>query len=196
MRVHALMVLLRTLQYGILCALAASVHAGKCNRSKEKHVSLSTAAAAAVLQAGFGFTGLLVVTIYALVTDPQAHADTSKGFALPLGDGLFAKTPGYAGPLDCVDPATGASTCDNYAYPAGDMAVNNRGMADVDAYAPFPNAILMNWATLIVLSLGNLCALDFQVCLEACLALLLLPLLHCRLTPFHTCIRLEKHQQV
>ncbi|KAF8071320.1 cho-1 [Scenedesmus sp. PABB004] len=113
-------------------------------------------------QASFGFTGLLVVTIYVLATDPQAHASTSMGFALPLGDNLTAVTPGYAGPLDCVDPATGANTCDNYAYPAGDKAVFNNGMTDVDAYAPFPNAILLNWATLVVLGLGNLCALDFQ----------------------------------
>jgi hypothetical protein len=105
----------------------------------------------------------MVVTVYALVSDPQAHASPSKGFALPLGDGLHAITPGYSGPLDCMDPLTNGSTCDNYAYPVGDVAVNKRGMLDADAYAPFPNAILMNWATLFVLGLGNLCALDFQV---------------------------------
>jgi hypothetical protein len=87
----------------------------------------------------------------------------SKGFALPLGDGLHAVTPGYTGDLSCVDPVTNASTCDNFAYPAGDKAVHPHGMTDVDAYAPFPNALLMNWATLLVLSFGNLCALDFQV---------------------------------
>jgi hypothetical protein len=91
-----------------------------------------------------GFTGLMVVVIYVLVTDTPAHALPSKGFALDLGDGLVAKTPGYAGPVNCTDPLTGASTCDNFAFPAGDLAVNNRGMVDVDAYAPFPNAILMN----------------------------------------------------
>lgn len=84
------------------------------------------------------------MTIYVLVTDPQAHALPSKGFALDLGDGLVARTQGYTGPVNCTDPVTGDSTCDNYAYAAGDMAVNNRGMVDVDAYAPFPNAILMN----------------------------------------------------
>lgn len=95
-------------------------------------------------QAALGFTGLLTVTIYVLATDNPAHAVTSQGFALDLGEGLVARTPGYSGPIDCKDPVTGARTCDNYAYAAGDMAVNTRGMSDVDAYAPFPNAILMN----------------------------------------------------
>lgn len=74
-----------------------------------------------------------------------------------------AYTPGYTGPYDCVDPITGASTCDNYAYPFGDKLVNNEGMKSADAYAPFPNALLLNWATIFTLGLGNLCALDFQV---------------------------------
>jgi hypothetical protein len=95
-------------------------------------------------QAALGFTGLLIVTIYVLATDAPAHALTSQGFALDLGDGLVARTPGYSGPVDCKDPVTEARTCDNFAYAAGDMAVNTRGMTDVDAYAPFPNAILMN----------------------------------------------------
>lgn len=37
-------------------------------------------------------------------------------------------------------------------------------MMDIDAYGPFPNAILFNWATIFVLGFGNLAALDFQVC--------------------------------
>jgi len=45
-----------------------------------------------------GFTGLLVVTIYALATDPQAHADTSKGFALSLGDGIAPRRPALLAP--------------------------------------------------------------------------------------------------
>lgn len=114
-------------------------------------------------QACFGFTGLLVVTIYALVTDGVPAANVSKGFALPLGDNITAITPAYTGPLTCVDPVTNASTCDNFAFPTGDYAVNPRGMTHIDAYAPFPNAIVINWATLFVLGLGNLCALDFQV---------------------------------
>lgn len=96
------------------------------------------------MQATFGFTCLLVVSIYVLATDTPAHALPSMGFALDLGDGMVAKTPGYSGPIDCKDPVTGARTCDNFAFPNGDMAVNPKGMTDVDAYAPFPNAIVMN----------------------------------------------------
>ncbi|PNH07656.1 hypothetical protein TSOC_005846 [Tetrabaena socialis] len=79
-----------------------------------------------------------------------------------------ARTPGYTGPSSCVDPVSGASTCDNFAYPVGDKLVFSSGMTDPDAYAPFPNAILYNWATIFVLGLGNLCALDFQArCIAA-----------------------------
>lgn len=45
------------------------------------------------------------------------------------------------------------------------LKVFNDGMMDIDAYNPFPNAILFNWATIFVLGFGNLAALDFQVTL-------------------------------
>jgi hypothetical protein len=35
-------------------------------------------------------------------------------------------------------------------------------MTDAEALAPFPNAILWNWATIVILGIGNLGALDFQ----------------------------------
>ena len=41
-------------------------------------------------------------------------------------------------------------------------------MTDAHSMAPFPNAIVFNWATLIVLSFGNMGALDFQArCMAA-----------------------------
>eukprot|EP00746_Dinoflagellata_sp_MGD_P134621 gnl/MRDRNA2_/MRDRNA2_68479_c0_seq1.p1 gnl/MRDRNA2_/MRDRNA2_68479_c0~~gnl/MRDRNA2_/MRDRNA2_68479_c0_seq1.p1 ORF type:complete len:868 (-),score=136.05 gnl/MRDRNA2_/MRDRNA2_68479_c0_seq1:480-3083(-) len=48
------------------------------------------------------------------------------------------------------------------AYPLGDQPVFGSGMADPDAYDPIPNAIVLNWATIIVLAVGNTMALDFQ----------------------------------
>ncbi|KIY96757.1 hypothetical protein MNEG_11203 [Monoraphidium neglectum] len=109
----------------------------------------------------------ICAAVYALVTDPQPYAPVSKGFALPLGPNVTAVTPGFAGPLDCAPDKFGNPTCDNFAYPAGDHAIWPGAMTNVDAYAPFPNAILLNWATIITLGLGNLCALDFQ---QRCMA--------------------------
>jgi Na+/proline symporter len=41
-------------------------------------------------------------------------------------------------------------------------------MTDAHAMAPFPNAIVFNWVTLIVLAFGNMGALDFQArCMAA-----------------------------
>ena len=49
------------------------------------------------------------------------------------------------------------------AYPLGDKAAHLSGIADSDSYDPIPNALMFNWATIIVLGFGNLGALDFQV---------------------------------
>mmetsp|Transcript_86510 Transcript_86510/g.253219 ORF Transcript_86510/g.253219 Transcript_86510/m.253219 type:complete len:919 (-) Transcript_86510:3-2759(-) len=48
------------------------------------------------------------------------------------------------------------------AYPVGDSTVIGAGASDPDSYDPIPNAIFFNWATVIVLALGNCMALDFQ----------------------------------
>ncbi|GLI60824.1 hypothetical protein VaNZ11_002935, partial [Volvox africanus] len=110
-----------------------------------------------------GFTAFTATVIYMMTHESGSQvAGPSLGFALDLGNNVTATTPGYNGSLTCVDSVTGTSTCDNYAFPQGDKLVNNRGMTDPDAYTPFPNAILINWVTIFVLGLGNLCALDFQ----------------------------------
>ena len=48
------------------------------------------------------------------------------------------------------------------AYPLGDVPAVPSQMTDKDALDPIPNAIVLNWATLVVLAFGNLGALDFQ----------------------------------
>ena len=48
------------------------------------------------------------------------------------------------------------------AYPLGDFSMSFNQLADGDALDPIPNAIVLNWATMIVLAFGNLGALDFQ----------------------------------
>jgi Sodium:solute symporter family len=64
----------------------------------------------------------------------------------------------------------GGPDCDRYdrgAYPWGDKAVHVDQMLNPDTLAPFPNAIVWNWATIFVLGFGCLGALDFQ---SRCLA--------------------------
>jgi Sodium:solute symporter family len=59
----------------------------------------------------------------------------------------------------------GGPHCDRYdrgAYPFGDKAVYANQMTDPDALSPFPNAILWNWATILVMAFGNLGALDLE----------------------------------
>jgi hypothetical protein len=54
------------------------------------------------------------------------------------------------------------------AYPIGDQRTFPNQMTDAHAMAPFPNAIVFNWVTLIVLAFGNMGALDFQArCMAA-----------------------------
>lgn len=63
---------------------------------------------------------------------------------------------------DPDDPGT-CSNIDNGAYPFGDKRQFIDQQFNPQALSPFPNAIYFNWATLIILALGNLAAIDFQV---------------------------------
>ncbi|KXZ46420.1 hypothetical protein GPECTOR_43g856 [Gonium pectorale] len=107
-----------------------------------------------------GFTAFLATTIYMFKHDPNPHVPpVSLGFAYDLGNNVTARTPGYTGPVDCMDPITGLPTCDNYAYPVGDKLIYPKSMESTDAYAPFPNAILarcMAAKSATVARLGNL----------------------------------------
>jgi len=72
--------------------------------------------------------------------------------------GWIGMLVGAAWVMNNMPEAAGASP----AYPLGDSAVFEEGMSDKDSYDPIPNAIMLNWATVIVLAFGNLGALDFQ----------------------------------
>lgn len=128
-----------------------------------------------VAQASLGLLGLLAAAGWMLINRDPTHPQPSVGF------------PGYLYPDDATCetyqgvPAVetegacmynedfwGSAGVDNGAYPFGDKKVFNDGMMDIDAYGPFPNAILFNWATIFVLGFGNLAALDFQArCMAA-----------------------------
>lgn len=57
---------------------------------------------------------------------------------------------------------------DNGAYPIGDQVVFGNQMFDYLSLSPFPNAMFWNWATILILGVGNLAALDFQArCMAA-----------------------------
>ena len=59
-------------------------------------------------------------------------------------------------------PSEDDCTLDNGAYPFGDQRVFSDQMTNAHSLAPFPNAVMFNWATVFVLAFGNLAALDFQ----------------------------------
>ena len=77
--------------------------------------------------------------------------------------------------IDMWCPSSNSSNwdgiCERYdrgAYPIGDLPVYRGQMTDSLALAPFPNAVIFNWATIIILAFGNLAALDFQArCMAA-----------------------------
>ncbi|KXZ46447.1 hypothetical protein GPECTOR_43g883 [Gonium pectorale] len=122
-----------------------------------------------VPQALGGLSGLFVTAVYMLATsDGPVVPPPSRGFAVDLGGNVTARTPGYSGPADCLDPATGTRLCDNNYYPRGELVIVPGAMRNPDAYAPAPNALLYNWASIFVLAFGNLCALDFQARSIAC----------------------------
>jgi hypothetical protein len=59
----------------------------------------------------------------------------------------------------------GLPDCDRYdraAYPLGDQWVFEDQMTAFLALSPFPNAIMWNWATIVILGFGIVAALDFQ----------------------------------
>jgi hypothetical protein len=68
----------------------------------------------------------------------------------------------YNEELWCPDGGPYCARYDRGAYPVGDKPFYPGQMTDPEALAPFPNAIFWNWATILILGIGNLGALDFQ----------------------------------
>jgi len=145
-----------------------------------------------VLQGGMGWSGCMICA-YWLVSN-YCHNDNDenqRSCAPPPSIGF----PGYVYPNDeicalyqgvnctyvpdaccyntelyCTDPDDWA-TCrsiDNGRYPLGDQPVYHDQFTNPQALSPSPNAIVWNWASIFVLGLGNLAALDFQVSTVLC----------------------------
>ena len=78
-----------------------------------------------------------------------------------IGQGLIGWVGMFVGSvyiMNYMPTAPGVSP----AYPLGDKPNFIEQMGNADALDPIPNAIMLNWATVLVLAFGNLGALDFQ----------------------------------
>jgi len=128
-----------------------------------------------VLQAGVGWIGCVTFVFY-MIRNFQSAAPPSIGFPLysypdqdtcDLYSGVAcSEDPSaccYNEALHCPNGVDSADcVLDNGAYPFGDLPRFSNQMFDALALAPFPNAIVWDWATIFVLGFGNIAALDFQ----------------------------------
>jgi hypothetical protein len=110
-----------------------------------------------------------------------AYADVAAVELLPLLLLTSAGFPGYVYPNAeicamyegvtspdsgaCIynEAKWGSAGVDNGAWPLGDRAFIGKALTSFDGLAPFPNSVFYNWATIVILGVGNLSALDFQV---------------------------------
>lgn len=138
-----------------------------------------------VVQGMIGWSGCLVAVYWIIANEDPAAPPPSIGFPgyiYPdnVGDGgvcdmyegenctYNTNSCCYNVTKYCDDNGENCSPTDNGAYPIGDQRVFKDQMTDYLALSPFPNALLWNWATIIILMFGNLAALDFQArCMAA-----------------------------
>eukprot|EP00178_Gracilaria_changii_P012235 TRINITY_DN345_c0_g1_i2.p1 TRINITY_DN345_c0_g1~~TRINITY_DN345_c0_g1_i2.p1 ORF type:complete len:508 (+),score=44.46 TRINITY_DN345_c0_g1_i2:3314-4837(+) len=122
-----------------------------------------------LVQGLFGWFGCLACAFWFIHNVNPGAAPPSRGFpGYIYPDGL-----GDAGVCDAYDGVPcnfSSSLCcfgasnqtDNGAFPIGDQRVFGNQMFSPTALSPFPNALMWNWATILILAFGNLAALDFQ----------------------------------
>ena len=129
-----------------------------------------------VLQAAIGWIGCSALAFYMIRHAENRAPPPSIGYPLYIypDDETCAMYEGIActetPSLCCYNEAkwcpngVTSDDCvrDNGAYPFGDKPSFANQMTDSLALTPFPNAILWDWSTIIILGFGNLAALDFQ----------------------------------
>jgi Na+/proline symporter len=133
-----------------------------------------------VAQGIIGWSGCFVLCMYLLRTHYGHQAGPPSigfpGYVYPdlIGDNgvcdMYQGVPCnvdatkccYNEPMWCPNGLFNCDRMDRGAYPLGDFRQHPNQMTDVDALAPFPNSLLYNWASIFILSFGNLGALDFQ----------------------------------
>jgi hypothetical protein len=120
-----------------------------------------------IIQGGIGWSGCIVAAYWMIANAAERAPPPSVGF------------PGYIYPSDeicdkylgipcennqdlCCYNSTNwcdanGDNCftDNGAYPYGDKSIYSDQMFNAQALTPFPNSIMWNWATIIILGFGN-----------------------------------------
>uniref|UniRef100_A0A7S2VEF1 Solute carrier family 5 member 8 n=1 Tax=Entomoneis paludosa TaxID=265537 RepID=A0A7S2VEF1_9STRA len=131
-----------------------------------------------VVQGVIGWSGCVVMAFWFIANETEAPPPSIgfPGYIYPdnIGDGgtcdmyngtACVETEGACCYNEALWCPKGLGECDRYdrgAYPFGDKRVFSDQMSNYLALAPFPNALLWNWATIFILGFGNLAALDFQ----------------------------------
>lgn len=133
-----------------------------------------------IFQVFVGLTGLVVMAFWFIANEDAPAPPRSIGFPgyiYPDAVGengacdLYNGTQCEYSPDQCCYntelwcPGYPNEEClkyDRAAYPTGDSPIYSGQMSNPFALDPYPNAIVWNWATIIILGLGNLAALDFQ----------------------------------
>ncbi|KAL7468369.1 hypothetical protein ACHAXS_008592 [Conticribra weissflogii] len=126
-----------------------------------------------VLQAAVGWLGCMILAFYSIKNEKLKAPPPSIGFpsyiypdetTCEMYDGVPCE---YDVSACCYNtekwcPSDDQCFYDNGAYPFGDQRHFHDQMTSAYSLSPFPNALVFNWATIFVLSFGNLAALDFQ----------------------------------
>lgn len=131
-----------------------------------------------IFQAAVGWIGCLAMAYWFIANEQDAPAPSIgfPGYIYPdtFGEGgacdMYNGTKCEYSDQCCYNielwcPSYPQTPCERYdraAYPVGDKQIFHDQMINPTALAPFPNAMLWNWATIFILGLGNLAALDFQ----------------------------------
>lgn len=120
-----------------------------------------------IIQGGIGWTGCVVSAYWMIANTPYQAPPPSVGFPgyiYPDDDicAMYSGSPCENNPTLCCYNATrwcdaNGENCfaDNGAYPFGDKNIYPGQMSDPQALSPFPNSIVWNWATILILGFGN-----------------------------------------
>jgi hypothetical protein len=126
-----------------------------------------------IIQGGIGWSGCIIAAFWVIANATEPAPPPSVGFPgyIYPNDEIcdkYSGAPCQYNPNLCCYNATkwcdgNGENCfaDNGAYPLGDKPVYSDQMFNSQALTPFPNSIMWNWATIIILGFGNRTMLSF-----------------------------------